>query len=62
MEHQIDHVLEKRLNPVMRVHNFAFPGATAEEDLPSQFSRFKNGSRDLALKGESTVYCMSLRI
>jgi len=46
----------------MRVHNFAFPGATAEEDLPSQFSRFQNTSRDLVLKGENTVYFLSLGI
>lgn len=41
----------------MRVHNFAFPGATAEEDLSIQFSRFKESFRDLALSGENTVYC-----
>ena len=46
----------------MRVHNFAFPGATAEEDLSSQFSRFKDTSPDLALRGENTVYCTLLRV
>ena len=56
-ECQIDHVQEKQSNPPMRVHNFAFPGATAEEDLPTQFSRFKSSFPDLALKGDNTVYC-----
>lgn len=61
-ERQVDHLLEKQLNPPMRVYNFAFPGATAEEDLSSQFSRFKDSSPDLALRGENTVYCTLLRV
>jgi len=61
-EGQIDHVLEKQSNPPMRVHNFAFPGASAEEDLSIQVSRFKDSSHDLALKGENTVYCRSLHV
>ena len=46
----------------MRVHNFAFPGATAEEDLLSQFSHFKESSRDLTLGGENSVYCKALPV
>jgi len=61
-ESQIDHVLENQSNPPTRVHNFAFPGVTVEEDLSSQPSRFQNSSRDLAFKGENTVYCRSLHV
>ena len=60
MGYQIDHVLERRSDPPIRVHNFSFSGATAEDDLSSEFSRFKNGSHDLSLEGENTVYCALL--
>lgn len=45
------------MSPV-HAYNFAFPGATAEDDIPCQLSRFKEGLRDTSLDGEHTTYCM----
>lgn len=43
--------------PPIRVFNFAFPGATAEDDLCSQFSSFKRSLRVVPPDGERTTYC-----
>lgn len=40
----------------IRVYNFAFPGATVEDDLSIQFSHFKTNLRDATLNGENTMY------
>ena len=47
----------RNLSSPPRLYNFAFPGATAEDDLPGQFSLFKEGLCDASLDGESTTYC-----
>ena len=59
---QIGHILERRLDPPTHVHNFAFPGATAEDDLSNQLSRFENSSYHLSLEGENTVHCTLSRM
>ena len=55
---QVDHIRRdsEKESPI-RIHNFAFPGATAEDDLSIQFSRFKMGLRDAPLNGKNTSYC-----
>ena len=55
---QVEHILGKnnRESPV-RVLNFAFPGATVEDDLPSQLSSFKRSLGEVTLGSERTAYC-----
>ena len=58
MPTQVNHVCRNSGNgPPFRVRNFAFPGATAEDDLPVQFSRFGMSLCDAPLNGERTTYC-----
>jgi len=55
---QVDHIRRnsEKGSPI-RAYNFAFPGATAEDDLSIQFSQFKTSLRDATLNGENTTYC-----
>jgi len=55
---QVEHVLRRGQKEFpIRASNFAFPGATAEDDLSRQLSSFTRGLRGVPLDSERTTYC-----
>ncbi|KAF9651087.1 hypothetical protein BDM02DRAFT_961937 [Thelephora ganbajun] len=59
----VEHVARRsRKESPIRVSNFAFPGATVEDDLSRQFLSFTRGLRGVPLDSERTTYFIYLGI